>query len=460
MNNTIHHRWASARRLAGLATAGTLGLVGALAAVPAQAAPVSVDDASLVWAINAESGGGAYFGGCNFLSAGVAGNTGSSRVWTEADGFYSAQAGSVHIEKPTASGGWEAPTWATKCQNATGAAVTVAPTSTSGNRVRLTDGHGTVDAAAGTATIAWTGAFTVVYYGGMTYWTASDPVLTVTAGGHGTLTATGSGFATSMEDQSQWAAISPRTITLATFTGLQLDASGFTTAPDYHGVEVTPASGTQARTGDNWGAFPQDFVTFHGLTGQGAYWYSSGSTNDVKKVAASATVQWQAPPPSAGDNEISLEVTVPEQGPPTGPGEFTWTITGAGAVSLGTAQAGAQAFTATGALRQVVVTDTRDNQPAWSLAGQVSAFTDGQKSFSGSAAGWQPRVSANTVGAQAGGVVQPGQGAGLGQSATLASAAAGHPKGSASIDADLSLAIPLSTDPGDYTGLLTLTAIG
>ncbi len=436
-------------------------------ALPASAADVAVSDVELRWTLNAESGGGAYFGGCNFLSAGQAGDTGSSRVWTEADGFYSSQVGNVTIEKPTATDGWEQPTWATKCKDKNGATVGTAAGSSTLNAAVFSGGVGTVDTAAGTASVSWDGDVSVVFYGGLTYWTFSDPVLTVAADGTGQLTGTASGYGTSMEDMTQWVPIAPEPIVLANLQGVTVDADGFSVTPDYLNVEVETASG-QTRTGTSWGSFPQSFVDFQQKTGQTSYWYSSGGAADAKKVTQPLAVSWTAggtgpgtdpETPGAGE-DIDLEVTVPAA-PQEPAGEFTWTIGGtAGAVSLGTAQADASAFTASGALKPVTVTDTREGQPAWTINGSVSAFTDGTSSFPGSNLGWTPAVTSSTVDAVAGLAVAPATGSGLSAPATLASAPAGHAKGTATIDAALALRLPLSTPAGDYSGVLTLTAVG
>jgi hypothetical protein len=583
-----------------------VGLAAALGVgVPAQAAPVDITDAALTWAINDESGGGAYFGGCNFLSAGTAGDTGRSRVWTEADGFYAATAGDVSLTKPVDGIGRVAPTWATKCQNSAGQAVGTGAGSTTGTAATFAAGTGEVDLDAGTAEIAWTGSVTIVFYGGMTYWTFADPRLVV-EDGHGTLTATASGFGASMDDPDVWTAITPQTITLATLSSVTLGADGFEAQPDYLGVEVTPPGGTQTRTGEYWGSFPQDFIAFQASTGQSSYWYSSGGAADPKKVAKPLAVEWQSanPPeptpvitvshpavPATGETQLTLtgagfdpalslatrpplagqpggvyvafgkfapvwkpsegaassarpntdvkwavlaeqvatiggegagaivlnpdgtftatltiskeaadengidggaygiytyagggavtagfetftpvaflepgdipiEVSVPEGEPPTG-GEFTWTISDSAAVVMGTAVEQGQAFTAAGTLPVIDVTDTRETAPAWTMSGQVTDFVGGGKSFSGQALGWRPAVGTNTVDAVAGAEVAPGAGGtGLTASRTLAGSALGHALGSAQVTADLSLAIPLDTEAGDYTGILTLTAIG
>ncbi|GAB3615923.1 hypothetical protein GCM10027416_04800 [Okibacterium endophyticum] len=138
-------------------TIGT-GLIAALmltpitAVAPVFAAEGAVSDAVFEWSLNDESGGGAFFGGCNFLSAGVAGDTGSARLWTEADGFYTTSEGNTSIVKIAEDGREATPTWADKCKTVDGVPVTTGnPALTSGNTVRITDGAGTVDPDAGTA---------------------------------------------------------------------------------------------------------------------------------------------------------------------------------------------------------------------------------------------------------------------------------------------------------------------
>jgi len=194
----------------------------------------------------------------------------------------------------------------------------------------------------------------------------------------------------------------------------------------------------------------------------GVYTYAAGG------AAANAAQELAVPvafTPAGGDGEnVDVEVTVPEGdgGGPVEPepGEFTWTIASGGAVSLGTATQGDAAFTATGDLRRVTVTDTRTGSPAWSVTGTVTDFFAGSRSFSGSALGWTPALGANTGGAVAGAEVVAGAGSGLKGGATLVSAPEGHAAGSVAVDAGLDLSIPLSTPAGDYTGVLTLTAVG
>ncbi|WP_265521885.1 HtaA domain-containing protein [Oerskovia flava] len=194
----------------------------------------------------------------------------------------------------------------------------------------------------------------------------------------------------------------------------------------------------------------------------GVYTYAAGGA--AANAAQELTVPVSFAGADGGAGDIPIDVTVPEvtdPEPEPEPGEFVWTIGGgSGAVSLGTAAVDGGAFVADGALKQVTVTDTRAGQPAWTINGSVGEFVAGDRSFSGSFLGWTPAVSQNTVGAVAGDAVVAGTGGGLTASSTLAWAPAGHAKGSATVDAALALELPLDTEAGDYTGVLTLTAVG
>lgn len=281
-----------------------------------------VTNAQLRWGLNAESGAGAFAGGCNFLSAGRAGDAGGARVWSAADGLYRAQDGAVRIEKPTATGGWERARWETRCLDARGNAVSVSSTtSTSGNQVVIDGGVGT--RRDGELVVRWSGSFTVAYYGGMTYWSVTDPVLTLGADGNGRLTGTASGFGTSMEDMTRWEEISGRTVVLAEIRGADTAAAGgFSVVPEYLGVG-TSGAGQVARTSANaahWGSFPQSFVDFHRLTGQQGYWLTTGGVRDAAKPATSVIVSYDAAapiaPPPVADADASPAPSNPRRTPP------------------------------------------------------------------------------------------------------------------------------------------------
>lgn len=369
--------------------AGALASALAIGSVPAaQAATQNIDDVTLSWGLSQEAGGGAYFGGCNFLSAGKAGNSGSSRLWTETDGFHKASEGNVSITKDGASGP-VAPTWATKCQDASGAAVKPAAGSSTNNKVTFSQGTGQVDLATGSATVSWEGSFTVVFYGGLTYWHASNPKLTIGADGKGTLTATAGGYGASMEDTSKWVPLEEKVITLANLSGVSLTDEGLSVTPDYLGVVLTGVT-NQVTTGPNAGSFPQDYIDFQNATGQSSYWYSSGGAADPKKPATALTIGWDVPEvtdpePQPGDQEgdVDVSVFVPEATAPE-PGALKLSVDGA--VNLGEAKSSAAGFTASGKLPEVTVSDTR---PAgtWAANASLSSFTSTGGNLPGQRAG-------------------------------------------------------------------------
>ncbi|WP_282944900.1 hypothetical protein [Cellulomonas endometrii] len=281
----------------------------------------TVSDAQLRWSLSTEAGSGAYFGGCHFLMAGVPGADGDThggRVWTATDGFYRAVADDVRVEKPGPDGAYAPASWDTRCTARDGSTVTTANGLTTETQVVLEGGRGTVDPATGTAQVRWTGTFTVVLYGGLTYWWASDPVLTVAADGRAQLTATAGGFGTAMDDQSRWEALPATTVVLADLSGVDVggDLQGFRAVPAYRGVAVeVPAGATpQLREGADWGAFPQSFVDFQQRTGQAAYWYSSGGQADARKPATAMYVSYDADRPLTPVDERPAATAAPASG--------------------------------------------------------------------------------------------------------------------------------------------------
>jgi hypothetical protein len=259
----------------------------------------TVDDAQLRWGLSREASGGAFAGGCNFLSAGVAGDSGGARVWGASDGLYSSRSGDVTIVKATAGGEWEEASFATKCLDAAGNAVTAASlTSSTDSQVIFSGGTGTIGDDG--VDLRWNGAFTVAFYGGMTYWSASDPILTVDEDGTGRLTATLSGYGTSMEDMSKWEPIPGRTVVLAELRDVPLADGGFQILPEYLGV-AAPGTDQVHRTAANapyWGSFPASFLGFQKLTGQTGYWLTSGGQRDPAKPATLLTVNADAKAPA------------------------------------------------------------------------------------------------------------------------------------------------------------------
>ncbi|SJM50696.1 hypothetical protein [Gulosibacter sp. 10] len=459
-------------------TASVLALGAGLGATSASAAEAQVTGVDFAWTINDEAGGGAYFGGCNFLVAGPAGDAGSSRLWTEGDGFYKTQDGNVTITKPDASGQQVQPTWGTKCQNSAGTAVNTQAGSTTANQVNLANGSGTVDPDAESATISWDGTFTIVFYGGMTYWSVKDVQLEV-VDGVGTLSGTGFGYGADMYDPSKWVELPETPIDLATFSGVDVTETGLEVQPDYLGVEIEVEaggpSGEQSRTGDNWGSFPQSLIDFNVATGQAAYWYSSGGAADPKKPAKPFSVSYaleddggEEPAPGEGEGG-DIDVTIPETEDPTEPeepgeptGEFGWQWASEETVDLGAAAQEGDQFVASGQLNNVIVTDTRDGGEedyTWTLSGQVDDFTSGSESFSGGNLGWVPKlVNGDTEVVTAGEAVESAAKGGEGL-ATAQQLAKSDAAASATVGADLELVVPDDTPAGNYSATLTVTAL-
>lgn len=252
-----------------------------------------VTDAQFRWGVNTEMTSGSFFGGCNFLSAGVAGDAGSSRVWDKADGLYKSSDGNSRIEAPDAAGEWAVDSWDTKCLDASGRPVgTGIDEPGTGAQVVIEEGEGNVDTAKGTARIAWKGSFSLVMYGGMTYWSLSDPVLSV-SNGKGTLTATASGYGSDMNDTSKWAKLAETTITMAQLPQVELGTNGIISTPAYKQVSTSGTADTvQSRTGEWWGAFPDSWIKFNANTGQAGYWFSTGGKRDAAKVASDVYVSY------------------------------------------------------------------------------------------------------------------------------------------------------------------------
>lgn len=259
-----------------------------------------LDDAVFRWGFNNESNNGAFYGGCNFFVAGKIPDPGGSKIMPQ--GSYSAEKGNVRIEKPNSSGQYQLANWNNKCRDRWGSTVTSGASSGfTESQVVISGGTGWVEPSTGSAEIEWQGDFTVVYYGGLTFWYASNPKL-VLEDGKGKLTATLSGYGTDMDDMSKWVELTPQTITLANFTDSKavMTSQGLTALPDYLGVTIDSSGGRNnqppytPRDAHMWGSFPQDFVDFQVDTGQSSYWYYSGGAQDRFKVALPVYVSYDA----------------------------------------------------------------------------------------------------------------------------------------------------------------------
>lgn len=435
-----------ARRLAAVGAAAALTLGGVAVAAPAQAAETQVDDATFTWGLN------------GYAQKGIFGPW----IFKDLEGGASYLSGATQTEYTTAV--FPATSFPAN-----------APSGANPNAVKFTGGTGWVDPDTGAAHLTWEGAYTVNAYPA-TFNAPNEiyanPEISVDADGSGTLTidfTIGAGIDMS---GNPFEAKSFGRIPLATFSagGLSgLDADSFRLTPDFEGVildpTLVPGQTTTCVAPSKAGSWPAEFL--YALTSSAAgssvapHFYSTGcgGNQDLKPalpIDIGFTLAEVPTEPEAGAGDITVEVpTAPEQ--PSG--SFGWAWATESAVDLGTATASGANFVASGALNNVVVTDTRTGGTApysWSISGKVGDFASGSKTFSGGFLGWTPKLVSGT--ATAGAAVTSTQlgGAGLGTAGVLASSTAAT---SATVGADLSLVIPGTTQAGDYKATLTLTAV-
>ncbi|NYE37380.1 hypothetical protein F4692_002513 [Nocardioides cavernae] len=286
---------------------------------PSGSDPFTVTGAQLRWGVNNESNNRAFAPGThNFFSAGIVPDPGRGGT-TLPQSSWRASEGDVRIEKQQADGAYALATWDGLTTTPQGATIT-SPASGqfSNHQVVLGAGSGTVDPATGFATIAWKGSFTVLFYSGMSFFTVTDPTLTVTPE-RAQLTATAGGFASDMEDQAQWSALPPTPVVLADLPRAEVDltaADGFASTPAYLGVDWQVPADESAQVGGQWkGAFPSSFLDFLATAGTAGYWYSTGGSTDAYKPALPLTVSWAGAPVVAPSPSPTATPTKPTRTP-------------------------------------------------------------------------------------------------------------------------------------------------
>ena len=282
--------------------------------------PFTVTGAQLRWGINQESNNRAFAPGThNFFSAGIVRDPGRGGT-TIAQADWRAEDGNVRIEKQQPDSSYALATWGGLGTAPDGTEI-ASPTSGvfSNHQVVLGAGSGTVDPATGFADIAWSGSFTVLYYSGMSFFTVTDPRLTVTPE-RAQLTATLGGFASDMEDQSTWVPLPPTDVVLADLPRNEVDltsAAGFAATPAYLGVGWSPPADEAAQVDGTWkGAFPASFLDFLSSAGTAGYWYSTGGSTDRFKPALPLTVSWAGAPVAAPAASPTKPTKTPDQGHP------------------------------------------------------------------------------------------------------------------------------------------------
>ncbi len=186
--------------------------------------------------------------------------------------------------------------------------------------------------------------------------------------------------------------------------------------------------------------------------------YAAGSALDDFTVTADfepGATEPEVPEVPAGAEDI--DVTLPEKAvePEPETGSFGWAWASDAPVSLGTATESNGYFVASGALNNILVTDTRaggTGNYSWELTGKVSDFVDGANSFTAQQLAIAPKVSNAGASVVAGEAIR-----GLVNPVLIASSTAAS---SATVSADLNLVIPNSTPAGDYSATVTITAVG
>ena len=117
----------------------------------------------------------------------------------------------------------------------------------------------------------------------------------------------------------------------------------------------------------------------------------------------------------------------------------------------------------TGELPEVAVTDSRTAQQAglggWTVAAQAQPFTSGGQTIQADHLGWVPKVLTPRAGLAAGDALTTALdgGSGLSTAGELASASTEGRFGSAKLGAGLQLEVPVDTQPGSYSSVLSIS---
>ncbi|YAL83535.1 HtaA domain-containing protein [Dermacoccaceae bacterium W4C1] len=211
----------------------------------------------------------------NYMSVGVSDGTQAT---------YSASKDGFRIVQRTKGGSISPATWDTR-----GAHV-----GTEGTQLLQMNNGVAVQNSDGSATIQWQGSFSVNFYDGLVPFTVTNPRMTISDKGVGTLRGDLSGYAGDMADPNKpkEKAPSAANVVIANFSGVKFDAKRFVVTPAYAGVRTTAPSGQveQDTSQTNWGSWPQSMVDFQGGTGLAAYFYSTGGSADKRKAPASFAI--------------------------------------------------------------------------------------------------------------------------------------------------------------------------
>jgi hypothetical protein len=213
------------------------------------------------------------------------------------------------------------------------------------------------------------------------------------------------------------------------------------------GTPVTVANGVATMS-----YVPNGFTTAGTLNVQAAFAGGSGFNG------SSGTLALPVNPAAANSGQIPLGVSIPATG------SFKLTVDTADTVNLAVNSGVTSAAAST---TPIVVTDSRNTYPGWSVSGQANPWT-GTGAASGATIaadqlGWAPTgVTPLAQGVTLGKSVTPATNPGLGDGAqVLASVPGGigNGAGTTTLGAALTLAIPAGQAAGDYTSGLNVSAV-
>lgn len=233
------------------------------------------------------------------------------------------------------------------------------------------------------------------------------------------------------------AAINEGTTLLRLYNG---NISDFTYGGVVQAMETFDEAGVEYEF-DGWFEGPHGWDTWqHALIDFAPRLFDSATADDSDGIEIEATV------PEAADGYLSL--TIADQG---------------GRVTLGEASNAGDRLVMAGELPAVTVTDSRTDEQAagtgWAVSGQSSELAGGRAAIGADHLGWSPTLSTERDGVVAGDAVDTvlGGGAGLAAPQRLVEATNEGRVGSISATAGLALEVPVDTEPGTYTGAVTVS---
>lgn len=231
------------------------------------------------------------------------------------------------------------------------------------------------------------------------------------------------------------------------------DAAGNDAAGNVEFFDGATSLGTAAVSG---GAASMSVATLPvGTDSITAKFEPTDSTKFAASTSSAVTVTVSSG--TSGGNQETINVNIPQ--PETG--SLTLSVSNT-PVNLSAPKNIGTALESTGALSAITVTDSRTpTMPGWDLSGQVSDFTAGANTFSGSDLGWTPQVTTQDAAGDVtpGSVITAGTTPGLTSASPLAAAAAGKGSGTTVLGANLDLQVPVNTAAGNYGGTLTVTLL-